>query len=212
MVRNTPKIKLFSYFSLINKTNFSLWKRERIPLFGKEGLGEIFFLPKALKSFVSAFVIFVVCTASLGVPTETIASSDKESNEVLAAAEELFVALRSRDYTKVWGRITEASRTTIVGDVHKRLDKSKIDFSKEKVTEDFARCDDLCRTYWSNFLLNFEPNTVLTDSIWDLGFIKKNRAEIIITYKKATNSAKLKMMREEGQWKVGLVETFWTRK
>lgn len=192
--------------------NFSLGEREGIPLFGEEGLGEIFFFPEALKSLLSVVAALVITAVSLIAPLEAAAATDKESGEVLSAAEELFVALRARDYTKVWGRITEASRTTIVGDVHKRLDKSKVDLSTEKVAEDFARCEDLCRTYWSNFLLNFEPNTVLADSIWDLGFVKKNRAEIIITYKKANNSAKLKMMREGGQWKVGLVETFWTRK
>jgi hypothetical protein len=38
-----------------------------------------------------------------------------------------------------------------------------------------------------------------------------DRAEILLTHHGATHPATLKMFREDGAWKVGLVETFWSR-
>ena len=41
--------------------------------------------------------------------------------------------------------------------------------------------------------------------------MEKDRAEILLTHHGATHPATLKMFREDGDWKVGLVETFWSR-
>lgn len=38
------------------------------------------------------------------------------------------------------------------------------------------------------------------------------RAQIVITYKKAEKPATLHMVGESGMWKVGLTESFWSRK
>jgi hypothetical protein len=65
--------------------------------------------------------------------------------------------------------------------------------------------------YWSGYLSSFDPKTVLEQSAWKMGEIKKDRAEIILRYRKSSNDAILKMYREEGSWKVGLDETFSTR-
>jgi len=48
--------------------------------------------------------------------------------------------------------------------------------------------------------------------MWEIGFIKENKAEIIIKQKKSEEPARLKLFKENNKWKVGLVETFWTRK
>jgi hypothetical protein len=45
-----------------------------------------------------------------------------------------------------------------------------------------------------------------------MGFLRKDKAEIIITYNKSRRPATLKMHKEKNTWKVGLVETFWPRK
>jgi hypothetical protein len=52
---------------------------------------------------------------------------------------------------------------------------------------------------------------VLEQSRWEMGFIKKNEAEIILMYKKSDRPTRLKMFKENDVWKVGLVETFWAR-
>jgi len=53
---------------------------------------------------------------------------------------------------------------------------------------------------------------ILENSRWEIAFIKEDKAEIIITYKKSAEPARLKIFREDNTWKIGLVETFWTRK
>jgi hypothetical protein len=41
--------------------------------------------------------------------------------------------------------------------------------------------------------------------------VRKDRAEILLTHHGADHPATLKMFREDGGWKTGLVETFWSR-
>jgi hypothetical protein len=59
---------------------------------------------------------------------------------------------------------------------------------------------------------NFDPNMVLEQSKWEIESVKSDKAEIRILYKKASNPAILRMFKEQGRWKAGLVESFWTRK
>ena len=53
---------------------------------------------------------------------------------------------------------------------------------------------------------------MLEQSTWEMGPIGKQQAEIILQYKKAEQPARLKMFKEENQWKVGLIETFGTER
>ena len=54
----------------------------------------------------------------------------------------------------------------------------------------------------------FNPDFVLEESKWEMGKIEKDKAEIIIRYRKSEGPATLKMFKEEGKWVVGLEETF----
>ncbi len=45
-----------------------------------------------------------------------------------------------------------------------------------------------------------------------MGHIRPDSAELLITHKRSQKPARLQMFKENGTWKVGLVETFWTRK
>jgi hypothetical protein len=51
----------------------------------------------------------------------------------------------------------------------------------------------------------------LEKSRWEMGAVKEDRAEVLITHHRAERPAVLQMFREEGAWKAGLVETFWGR-
>ncbi len=70
----------------------------------------------------------------------------------------------------------------------------------------------IARGYWNGFLVQFNPDIALEQSRWERGKIAGDRAEITITYKTAEKPALLKLFRENGRWKAGLVETFWGRK
>jgi len=105
--------------------------------------------------------------------------------------------------------LSRKSKNTIVEEVHKSL-KGKI--PKEKIYEDFEKVGPLAQAYWNGFLSTFNPDLVLEHCKWEFGKINRDKAEIILTYEKSKNPAILQMFKEEGRWRVGLVETFWTRK
>ncbi|MBI5195614.1 MAG: hypothetical protein HZA10_04775, partial [Nitrospirae bacterium] len=55
----------------------------------------------------------------------------------------------------------------------------------------------------------FDPDLALKKAVWKMGEIKDNKAVIILHVQ---GEAELRMFKEDGRWKVGLVESFWTRK
>lgn len=151
----------------------------------------------------------------------------QETDEVLKAAENTFLSMKkarkdttvvkvdeSKKYLDILSSLTAKSRETIINDVYK--EERKAGFRKnltiKDVENDFSECREMCVSYWFNFLVSFNPEMVLSQSNWDVGFVKGNKAEIIITYKTAQQPAKLRMFKENGMWKTGLVETFWARK
>ena len=108
--------------------------------------------------------------------------------------------------------ITHKSSERIIKDTYKELEKTGENTTLEDVREDFNRCASTCKSYWDGFLSTFDPDLALVQSKWGIGTITKYKAEILITHKKSKDPAKIKMFKEEGKWKVGLVETFWSRK
>ena len=109
--------------------------------------------------------------------------------------------------------LTQKSKDVIINDVYK-AEQRKVgsELTKESIASNFNNGGPLSRSYWNGFLDNFNPDTALTQSKWDIGKFEKDRGEIIIKYRKSEGPAVLQMYKEQGSWKVGLVETFWSRK
>ena len=145
-------------------------------------------------------------------PAPTPAQSEKEVIILLDTAETLFRELKNKNYSMVWETITAKSKDRIIKDTHKELKKSGETTTLEDVEKDFDKCASICKLYWDGFLTTFDPDLAMNQSKWDVGKVERKKAEILITHKKSENPAKLKMFKENGKWKVGLVETFWIRK
>ena len=137
---------------------------------------------------------------------------DREINLIITSAETLFTKLKEKDHKAVWGLLTEKSKETIANDTYKGVSKSGGTYSREEIASDFSRGGPLAEAYWQGYLETFDPDSVLRLSVWRMGMLKKDRAEINLIYKKSERPAELKMFKEKGRWKVGLVETFWSRK
>lgn len=164
-------------------------------------------------AIVGLFLIFVtVIFNSLSFTQSCAQALDEESSKIVESAEKFFTSLKNRDYLSAWSLLTNKSKETIVNDVYKELHKSNSSYSKEQIREDFNNNGVLSKDYWNAFLVYFNPDMVLNHCKWEMGKIKKETAEIILRYKKSDNPAILKMYKENDQWKVGLVESFWTRK
>lgn len=162
-----------------------------------------------LISFLSFFII----------PTSVYAQkNDVEIDAILNDAESFFKLIKQRDYAKTWNTLTRKSQDTIVDDVFKEIEKMRSsqkdvkDYSKEEIFADFAAGGPLSKSYWDNFLEYVNPDIVLEKSRWDIGTIKGNKAEISVKYKKSDSPAILQVYKENNAWRLGLVETFWTRK
>jgi len=157
-------------------------------------------------------VIVLLSTIFLFPATGTAENVDRAWDKILVAAESLFKAMNERNYPAVWSLLTAESKDTIVKNVYKASVKSGVAYSKEQIRADFEIGGLIAKTYWNSYLVEFDPNTVLEQSQWDIGFVQNARAEIKIQYKKAEKPALLQMHREDNVWKVGLEETFEGRK
>lgn len=153
-------------------------------------------------------IIFASCLLTL--PLYLAQAAERDPDAVLTSAEGLFKAMQRKDYAGIWTYLSGESRSTIVGDTRTAMKSAS--YTEESVSDDFARGGVLSRAYWDAYLENFDPVLVLEESKWEVGSFRDDRAEITITYRKAQKPSTLYMVREEGAWRVGLTESFWSRK
>lgn len=150
---------------------------------------------------------------------------------ILSAAESLFQAMKARDYPAIFAALSAKSRETIVAETSTALaeaakqpppgKKTAADPpsapakdaapDREAVRLDFIAGGTISKEYWTAFLRRFEPDDALERSRWEMGTVEKDRAEVLITRQGSDRPAALRMFRENDGWRVGLVETFWSR-
>jgi hypothetical protein len=169
---------------------------------------------------------------SLGPPARAASPEDHPGvPAILARAEFLFQSMKIRDYPAIFAGLSAKSRETIVAETSSALaaaakqappgmppaadtpsTSTKIPApGPEAVRTDFVAGGPIARDYWDAFLRRFDPDAALEHSRWQIGSVGKDRAEILLTHHGADHPATLKMFREDGGWKAGLVETFWPR-
>jgi hypothetical protein len=170
-----------------------------------------------LSSYCSLFLIRLACIAlcllALARPIALAGDPERALGDILSTAESSFKAMKNRDFRGIWETLSAASREVIVDETRKSIARSGgEDLPKEEVRRDFGEGGPIAREYWNGFLTHFNPDLALEQSRWEKGEIGADRAEIRIIYKSAEKPAILKLFRENGGWKVGLVETFWVRK
>ncbi len=168
-----------------------------------------------LRNNTPFFWILVILCCLLVLPLRLQAAGgeqDKDIDDILRAAESVFQNMSTAAYPALWSGLSVQSRKNITQNVQKALIKAGLDYTIERICADFEQGGELARAYWTDYVLQFDPKLVLEESKWGMGAIKKDRAEIIIRYKKSDQDAILQMFREDGVWKTGLEETFSTRR
>ena len=134
-------------------------------------------------------------------------------NGAVSAAEAAFRAMKARDYRGIWARLTETSRETLAGETLEALAKEgRAGTGREALLADFRDGGPVARSYWNAFLAHFNPDTALAESRWEAAGTGPGEVLLLITYKTSDRPAAVKMVREGGAWKLGLVETFWGRR
>ena len=158
----------------------------------------------ALLMFLVMFLTFPAALRAAG--AENVAPED-----ILNAAESVFRNMQTNDHVALWHGLSVATQRNIIRKVGKAMDKARQAYTEELVRKDFETGGEVARGYWSGYLAQFDPKIILEECQWKMGVVKKDKAEIIIRYRKSENDAILKLFREGGVWKVGLDETFSTR-
>jgi len=156
---------------------------------------------------IAALLFVVPATGAPAAPP----SNDPATPRILAAAESLFQTMKDRDFRATWAVLSAQSRETIVSDTDAAIRKAGGPaVSAERIRQDFAAGGPLARQYWEGFLRRFDPDDALEKSRWEMGVVEPDRAEVRITRRGSDRPAVLRMFREGGEWKAGLVETFWS--
>lgn len=136
-----------------------------------------------------------------------------QEDSILTTTENLFQFMKTRNYAAIWENISIKTRKIIIGDVQKAVKKKTGNgLGYTEVEKDFVAGGALAKSYWDSYLSVFDPEIVLLQSKWAMGKIEKNEAEVILHYKKSEKPAVIKIFRENDAWRVGLEETFGTRR
>jgi len=133
----------------------------------------------------------------------------KSEGPVLESAENFFVFLKEKNYRAAWELLSERSRETIINDVYESARENGAEIGKEKIIADFSGSGIIFNNYWNAFMANFDPDVVLNERVWEFEKIGPVRAIILLRGEGVT---RLMMYKEAGWWRVGFVETFWTRR
>jgi len=145
-------------------------------------------------------------------PSQVYSAVEKDIDAILAAAEAVFQHMQKGDYPSLWAGLTAETQRRIIRNVQKEVGNTGPEESETLIRRDFEKGGVRARSYWDAYLAQFNPKMVLEESTWKMGGVNKDRADIILRYKKAHNDAILQMYREAGIWKVGLEETFAPRR
>jgi len=169
---------------------------------------------------------------ALSLPVRAASPEDHSAvPAILAQAESLFQSMKRRDYPAIFAALSAKSRETIVAETSSALAAAARQAPQSKaaaadtpsapvltspsdpeaVRSDFVAGGPIAHDYWDAFLRRFDPDIALEHSRWEIGSVGKDRAEILLTHHGADHPARLQLFREDGGWKVGLVETFWSR-
>jgi len=158
------------------------------------------------KSIIVLISIFFLTT------NVTAFAGEIEEDKILSAADNVFVQMKNKDYKAIWQSITSKTKEIIINDVYKASKKYNSEIKKEHLANDFSSNGPNSQVYWDSYLTVFDPVMALEQCKWEMGEIGKKEAEVILQYKKSDKPAILKMYKENNEWKVGLEESFGTRK
>jgi hypothetical protein len=164
-------------------------------------------MKKILLAGLAGFLIFHFSVFAYAV------DRSREIDRILSSADSLFKAMQSRNYGRIWQLLSDTSKDRIVESTLKSIEKSGGEkLSEQQVRENFSQGGAIARAYWDGYMRYFDPEKVLEESRWQMGPVESSRAEILITYRSSQYPAKVKMINENGSWKVGLIETFGSHK
>lgn len=138
-------------------------------------------------------------------------SYDKDTLDALDRTNLFFEEMQNRNYSELWSYLTITSQKKIISDILTHADP-KDNLTNEKVAKDFAKCAELCVSYWTGFLYYFDPDLVLEKTEWNISEASPEYVEVELINSETQAQSLLKIYKEKGIWQFGLTESFWIRK
>jgi len=162
--------------------------------------------------YFSLMLIFIAVHAAMANNAAAHDDEYKALAPIVNAAEKFFLSLKDGEYDTAWDLLSASSHKAIISDVYNSTRKINGDIDREDIIKDFNSRGRMFTNYWTSFHRSFDFDMILENSEWEMGNIRKEEAEIIITYDNSEAPTLLRMLKEQDSWKVGLAETFWPRK
>lgn len=159
--------------------------------------------------------LLLVCFAIIPVSCRTMQEAQLSMDDqgaILSAAENAFIFMKEKRYGDVWESISASSKDAIVGDVLDACKAFHTTCDGEKLRNDFAIGGPDATAYWHHYLEAFAPDSILTESVWKMGRAGAEETEIVVRHKDSDREAVLRVVKEDGVWKLGLEESFGVRK
>jgi len=166
---------------------------------------------KKLLTFI-AFLILLGCTSSPARDSHFTEKSLTALNAILYSAEDFFISIKKSEFETSWDLLSEKSKNRIIKEIYDVSRDNGAEIEKDVIRKSFRQNGLIASNFWNAARSKFNPDMVLEESHWEIGFIRNSKAEITITYRKSSHPSRLKMYKEQGYWRVGLVETFWSRR
>ena len=151
----------------------------------------------------------LICALFVAVSGYGADGGQDDLERVLSSAESFFKSLKKGNYSQTWSMLSDRSKETITDDIYKGTNS---EYSKQQIASDLKAGGMIAGSYWKGVLQSFDPTSVLEESKWEVGSVRPDKADLLITHRKSKNPAQLQMFKESGGWKVGLVESFWVMK
>ncbi len=167
-----------------------------------------------MKRIVRVYLILWFVLSGFSLSAANAGQQSPEIDGILNSAESLFKTMKAREYSRIWVYLSEASKKEIVNVSYKAIRKynaaagMNVEYPRELVESDFRSGGAAAQSYWDGYLTSFIPEVALEQSRWEMGSIGRNEAELLLWYKRSELPARIQMFKENGEWKVGLIETF----
>jgi hypothetical protein len=166
-----------------------------------------------MKKFLSiSLLILLSCSSTVNQHSYYTYETSGIVNSLVYSAEDFFISIQESVFETSWDLLSEKSKNKIINEIYEASRDNGTKVEKDDIRRSFRQNGIIASNFWNAAKTRFDPAMVLEESQWEVGFIKNDKAEIIITYKKSSRPSKLKMYNESGSWRVGLVETFWPRR
>jgi len=160
----------------------------------------------------SLLLIIAFYCLSVGICIAQNKNNPVQEDAILTATDNLFQFMKARDYVAVWKNISFKTRRIIVDDVQKAFKKTGTAISEKELEKDFIFGGAIAKDYWDSYLSVFDADIVLRQCKWEMGRVEKEEAEVVLHCKKSENPTILKIYRENDAWRVGLEESFGSRR